>query len=262
MPRLSVITVTYNAGEVLEKTLQSIFEQSFDDYELIIIDGKSTDSTLEIIQNHSDNIHYWISEPDSGIYDAMNKGLAVASGEFIQFLNAGDFYCDNRVLSDIFTDVDDKPTLLYGDIQILKTDGTYSYQTASEFTLDNLLERGTGVLCHQAMFVRRSQAPYYDCKYKFKAELNWYFDLVELPGFTFKHIARPVVYYALGGFGYKYFLRNRLDWIRLIYRRYGIGTVYRSRILLFLLNNAISRYRLRYNPIKFFKRAGSIFRRT
>jgi len=254
---LSIITVTFNAGQVLEKTLASIFEQSFKDYELVIIDGKSTDDTLDIINRHSDRITFFASEPDDGIYDAMNKGLSAARGEYVQFLIARDYYCDNQVLADMFSDMSDELTVIYGDIHILATDGKTSYQKAGEFEVDELLKRGTGVVCHQAVFARRTKAPRYDCRYRYKAELNWYFDIAESGNFKYRHVSRPVVYYSLGGYGYKNFVRNRLEWVWLIYRRYGIRTVYRSRIIIFLIKNSFNRYPLLYNPKALIRRMSS-----
>lgn len=261
-PRLSVITVTYNADLVLEKTLLSLFCQTFHDYELIVIDGNSTDNTVDIIKEYSNKITYWISEEDKGIYDAMNKGLSIATGEYIQFLNAGDYYSDNHVLQDIFSSLESKPVLIYGDINILDTNGKIIYQKAGSFTLEDLQKRGTGVLCHQAMFVLKDSAPKYNSKYKYKAELNWYFDILEIDNFTSMHLQRPIVYYSLGGFGYKHFLHNRLEWILLIYHRFGINTVIKSRIIFFLLKNSLSRYSIPYNPVKLLNRVGSILKRT
>lgn len=240
--KLNIITVTRNASLDLEKTLSSIFSQKFTDYEVIIIDGMSTDDTVEIIKNYSDRVSYWLSEKDDGIYDAMNKALSVATGEYVQFLNAGDYYVNDSVLAEIFSNIQSAPTLIYGDIQIMHTDGQTAIQNAGEFTLNNLLCRGTGVLCHQAMFVKNELAPAYDTRYKYKGELNWYFDLVEQSGFSYQYHSIPVVTYVMGGFGYKHFIKNRFDWIRVLYRRYGLRTIYESRIIIFLLKNSVHRY--------------------
>ena len=242
MKKLSIIIVTYNASFDLERTLESVFNQTFVNFELVIIDCESTDNTLEIVKKYEDKIDYWISEADSGIYDAMNKGLKVAKGEYVQFLNAGDFLVDENVLQQIFCDLFDSPTLIYGDINILHTDGGITKQVASDFTMERLLARGTGVLCHQAMFVRRESSPIYNLKYKFKGELNWYFDIVESNGFTFRKRDTTVVTYTLGGFGHQHFVRNRIDWLRVIYDRYGITTIRESKILSFLWHNSFYRY--------------------
>ena len=128
MKKLSIIIVTLNASSDLDKTLKSIFDQSYSDYEIVIIDGQSTDDTLSIIQNFEPRIDYWTSEPDEGIYDAMNKGLAAATGEYVQFLNAGDCFVDGEVLGRVFSEVDHRPTLIYGAINILHTDGRVTRQ--------------------------------------------------------------------------------------------------------------------------------------
>jgi len=259
-PVLSIVTVTLNAESVIRDTLDSILGQGFDDYEIIIIDGASTDNTMEIISGYKDKLSVVVSEPDNGIYNAMNKGMRAASGKYIQFLNAGDYYCDNDVLSDVFENARDED-LLYGDINIQLLNGETCYQKADPFDLQALQSRGTGVLCHQAMFVKREISPAYDERYVFKGELNWYFDLVEISGFSYRHIARPIVNYTLGGFGYKHFIRNRLEWVRLLYRRYGIRTVYESGIIPFLLKNSLSRYPVLRKAVKVFQYPFSLFKR-
>jgi glycosyltransferase involved in cell wall biosynthesis len=192
MPKLSILIVTYNAINVLQQTLDSIFAQIYDDYELIVVDGGSTDGTQDIIEANCARFASWCSEKDDGIYDAMNKAIKRATGEYLQFLNAGDRYVDDDALKNVFDSIDGSPVLVYGDIRILHTNGKITYQKAGEFSIDSLLRRGTGVLCHQAMFVKRENLPSYNTKYSYKAELNWYFDLVEMEGFTHQHIELPI----------------------------------------------------------------------
>ena len=95
---ISVVTVCYNAADTIEKTMLSVLNQTYHDIEYIIIDGGSTDGTVEIIRKYADRIAYWVSEPDKGIYDAMNKGIKVATGEWINFMNAGDEFVDEGVI--------------------------------------------------------------------------------------------------------------------------------------------------------------------
>ena len=102
LPMLSIVTVVYNSEQYLERTILSILNQTFKDVEHIVIDGNSKDKTLDIIQQYNDKIAYWKSEPDKGIYDAMNKAQNFASGKYIMFLNSGDEFCDNNVLEKIF----------------------------------------------------------------------------------------------------------------------------------------------------------------
>ena len=115
MPKLSIITVNLNNAEGLEKTIQSVISQTFTDYEYIIIDGGSIDGSKEIIEKHTDKITYWVSEPDKGIYNGMNKGIKAAKGEYCQFLNSGDYLVDENVIEQVvgFNAVED---IIYGDI--------------------------------------------------------------------------------------------------------------------------------------------------
>jgi glycosyltransferase involved in cell wall biosynthesis len=224
-PKISIITVVYNARSAFEKTVQSVICQSFKNKEFIVIDGGSADGTLDIIRQYQAQISIWISEPDNGIYDAMNKGLKYAKGEYVTFLNAGDFYCDDTVLSRLFAE-NLHEHVVYGDIFVDSVSSKPSvYLRARDFTLEKLLMYGTGVVCHQAIFVKREIAPIYDTSYKFKSELNWYFDIVEANNpLTFVHKDLPVVHYSLGGFGYANYKRNLFELCRLIIKRYGIRT--------------------------------------
>ena len=90
--KISVITVSYNAVDVIERTIQSVARQRYDDYEYIIVDGNSNDGTVDVIKRNTDNITKWMSEPDCGIYNAMNKAVRMACGEYCIFMNAGDMF--------------------------------------------------------------------------------------------------------------------------------------------------------------------------
>ena len=102
MPKLSVITVNYNDAAGLQRTIESVIGQSFRDFEFIIIDGGSTDGSVDVIKSYADHIDYWVSEPDGGIYAGMNKGLRQARGEYLNFMNSGDCYHSSDVLQEIF----------------------------------------------------------------------------------------------------------------------------------------------------------------
>ena len=98
-PKISIITPCYNAAQYIEQTILSIINQDYDNIEYIIIDGGSTDGSLELIKENESNINYWVSEPDKGIYNAMNKGIMAAKGEYLLFLNGGDWFCNPESLS-------------------------------------------------------------------------------------------------------------------------------------------------------------------
>ncbi len=111
--KLSIITVNLNNMEGLQKTCDSIISQTFKDFEWIVIDGGSADGSKELIEEYGSNISYWVSEPDKGIYNAMNKGIKVAKGEYLYFLNSGDYLFDSNALSDVFLD-NPKEDIVYG----------------------------------------------------------------------------------------------------------------------------------------------------
>ena len=117
--KISIITVCFNAEDTIADTIQSVLSQDYEDIEYIIVDGKSTDRTLEIIQSHQKRIKL-ISEKDQGIYDAMNKGINIANGDVIGILNADDFYKNNQVLTDVMNAFTDNISIVYGDIEYVK----------------------------------------------------------------------------------------------------------------------------------------------
>lgn len=144
---ISIITICYNAASDLEKTIKSVRAQVFNDYEYIIVDGGSKDVTSEIIKSNADVITKWVSEPDKGIYDAMNKGIKMATGDWVIMMNAGDVFADPDVLQNVFSHViPDNITFLYGD-------------TLSRQKNGKLLRRITswkdGDVNHQAVIYRR-----------------------------------------------------------------------------------------------------------
>ncbi len=124
-PLISVVTVAYNAVATIEQTILSVINQTYPNIEYIIIDGGSTDGTVNIIKKYMDHIAYWVSEPDKGIYDAMNKGGIRATGTFIQFLNAGDWLENEYVVEKIFKKNPKNVDVIYGDMIIRRSDGIY-----------------------------------------------------------------------------------------------------------------------------------------
>lgn len=123
-PLVSVVTVVYNGEKYLEQTIQSVINQSYGNVEYIVIDGGSTDGTLDIIKKYEDQIDYWVSEKDKGIYDAMNKGIQVATGEFIAFINADDWYEKNAIEHVIKAYNQKKNTdFFYGNLSYIKKNG-------------------------------------------------------------------------------------------------------------------------------------------
>lgn len=157
MPMLSIVTVVLNDRAGLERTAASIAAQSWSDVEWIVVDGGSTDGTVQLLAEIDPRPSEYVSERDRGIYDAMNKGLGMCSGEWVLFLNAGDWLCDERTLSDVaewieHTDLD----WGFGAVRNIAADGTATgLQCASPFTLEGLAI-GQTTVPHQATLMRRS----------------------------------------------------------------------------------------------------------
>ena len=175
MVRISVITVTYNCKKLLEKTIESLLSQNFESLEYIVIDGKSTDGTLEVIKENNEFITYWVSEKDSGIYDAMNKGLKIATGDFVLFLNAGDtFYSKNTLALIPFNEHPDAE-IFYGETLIVNGDGLQLGLRQKNLP-HNLswhhFKKGM-VVCHQSILVNRKIAKDYNLKFRYSADIDW-----------------------------------------------------------------------------------------
>lgn len=152
--KVSIITVNLNDKVGLEKTIKSVLSQTFTNYEFLIIDGKSSDGSVNVIKQHADQIHYWISEPDKGIYNAMNKGIQKATGEYCFFLNAGDLFASENVLTDIFAD-DLHESFICGQY-IREKGGVFIEQDPyRNRTWDlALYDIFSDFLCHQAFFIK------------------------------------------------------------------------------------------------------------
>jgi glycosyltransferase involved in cell wall biosynthesis len=183
-PKFSIITVTFNAEKVIEDTIQSIVTQTYKNIEYLLIDGGSTDRTLEIAGRYREHIHYLCSEPDRGLYDAMNKGLAHATGDYVCFLNAGDCLHEDDTLFLMVRRWNDEwaqhpelpvPDVLYGETAIVDAQGHFvrMRRLAAPKQLNWKSFRHGMLVCHQAFFARRELAPQYDLRYRYSADFDW-----------------------------------------------------------------------------------------
>ena len=174
-PLVTVVTVVRNGKEHIEEAIQSVLSQAYDNIEYIIVDGGSTDGTIEIIKKYDDQVAYWISEPDHGIYDAMNKGILLARGELIGLLNSDDFYEKQAiqfVVNTYSSRGSNQPVIVYGNFYIL--DEELGLKT--DF-LSNLNYRQGMTICHQAMFVHKNiylDLFLYDLTYKLAADYDFF----------------------------------------------------------------------------------------
>ena len=170
-PKVTIITVVFNAAQEIETTLKSIFEQNYVSKEVIIIDGGSTDGTLEIISKFKHKIDYFTTEQDSGIYDAMNKGIKVAGGEWICFMNAGDIFNSNEILKNIFFQRKLDADILVGDCVV----DYKSFTKRVNVKKNGLLNYGM-TFCHQSVFVKTRiyREKYFDLRFKIAADFNFF----------------------------------------------------------------------------------------
>ena len=178
-PKFSIITVTYNAGKVLEDTIQSVVFQTYRNVEYIIVDGGSKDNTLEIAEKYRNRISKVISEPDKGLYDAMNKGIRLATGDYLFFLNAGDELHENETLQKLVHTLKGKelPDVIYGETAIVDEEGHFLHMrrlSAPDTLTWKSFKQGM-LVCHQAFIARRELAinDLYDLRYRFSADFDW-----------------------------------------------------------------------------------------
>ena len=178
-PKFSIITVTYNAEKVLEDTIQSVIFQTYRNVEYIIVDGASKDHTLEIVNKYHNRINKVISEPDKGLYDAMNKGIQLATGDYLCFLNAGDKFHDSETLQKVIHTLkgQELPDVIYGETAIVDEEGHFLHMrrlSAPAHLNWKSFKQGM-LVCHQAFFANRELAinHLYDLQYRFSADFDW-----------------------------------------------------------------------------------------
>lgn len=176
-PKFSVITVCYNAEATLEDTIQSVISQTYHHVEYIIVDGASKDRTLDIVNRYRDRIAVVVSEPDKGLYDAMNKGIRLATGDYLCFLNAGDSFHEDDTLQQMVHSIHtlQLPDVLYGETELVDHEGHFlrmrRLQAPEHLTWKSF--RQGMLVCHQAFFPRRDLVMPYDLRYRFSADFDW-----------------------------------------------------------------------------------------
>ncbi len=186
-PVFSIITITYNAAAFLETTIQSIVGQTYPHIEYLIIDGASNDGTQEIIKRYEAEVNYWVSEPDKGLYDAMNKGLKQATGDYVWFINAGDaLHAKNTVelIANQLAKKEKLPTVVYGETNIVDVDrnslGMRRLRAPEKLTWKSF--RMGMLVSHQSFLALRTVAPLYDTSYRFSADFDWCIRCMQQPG--------------------------------------------------------------------------------
>ncbi len=201
MFKMSIVTVTLNHRELLECTMLSVINQTYSNIEYIIVDGGSTDHSIELIKKNESHITKWITEKDEGIYDAMNKGARLASGDYLCFLNSGDMLVSDNTIEQVVKDIASgkDASIFYGNICVKNSENALKEKKASEPTNKQRM-----FFCHQSAFVsiKWLQKYPFDTRYKMSADLK-FFKQCFYADCVFKHLDYPIVIYDRSGISHR-----------------------------------------------------------
>lgn len=212
----------YNNVRDIEYTLLSVLKQTYTNIEYIIIDGASRDGTLDIINKYKNSITTLVSEKDNGIYDAMNKGLARATGDYVLFLNSGDALYDEHTISTI-VEKGNNADIIYGETKLVDENraivGDRRHKTPEHFDWKSF--RYGMNICHQAIYVKRSIAPPYDLKYQLSADIDWVIRAAKAAK-TSQNVHAYVARYLVGGMSQKRHRQSLKERYDIFKKHYGI----------------------------------------
>lgn len=237
---LSIITITYQAEQYLERTLKSVVEQGHaDKIEYIIVDGASTDGTLAIINTHKAHINHFISEKDKGIYDAMNKGIALATGDYLLFMNAGDCFASPSTLTHMLHALAKNPDVLAGDALFVNTQNEV-LGLRSEVTPHRLPETLTWhsfqkgmVICHQSFIVKRSIAPPFNLAFALSSDIDWEINCLKKSTYTLM-MHEPVCRYLMGGASVQNLRKSWIERFAVLRAHFGLISTISSHAIIIL----------------------------
>jgi len=233
LPKVSIITVVYNNKINLSKTIDAIRQLSFRNIEYIIIDGGSTDGTKDVIEANRDFITTAVSEKDNGIYDAMNKGLNLATGEYVWFVNAGDMPYSDDILNKIF-DISNDGDVYYGDTEMIGKDGESFGKRTLKVPPENLTWKNMidgMVVTHQSLIARKNICSDYDTDLKFVADIDWAIKLLKKSG---KIINTNLILskFLIGGYSRKYTIASLKERYRMLCRYFNGFYVFLNHVKL------------------------------
>ena len=221
-PILSVITVVYNNVSDIERTMLSVLSQTYAGTEYIVVDGLSNDGTLEVIRRYEDRIAKLISEKDEGIYDAMNKGLAAATGDYVIFMNSGDEFYATDTVAAVFAAGDDAD-IYYGETEMIDANGQSlgqrRHKAPGQFTWRSF-KFGMSV-SHQAIYIKRSLIEPYDRRYQLSSDIDWIIRAAKKAK-KIVNVKRYVAKYLVGGMSKKKHRQSLEERFDIMKRHYGL----------------------------------------
>jgi glycosyltransferase involved in cell wall biosynthesis len=220
-PILSIITVVFNNVKHVERTLKSVINQTYSAIEYIVIDGASTDGTLEIINRFKNEIDVIISEPDKGIYDAMNKGLKIANGDYVIFMNSGDEFYVNTTVEQVFK-TSAFADIYYGETEMLDENlvnqGRRRHSAPQQLQLKSF--RFGMSVSHQAIIIKKSIVKNYDSKYQLSADIDWILDAITKAQ-KIINTQLVIAKYLMGGMSKKRHLQSLKERYQIFRNYYG-----------------------------------------
>jgi glycosyltransferase involved in cell wall biosynthesis len=225
-PLFSIITITFNAEVTLEVTLQSVIGQSYPHIEHIVVDGASSDGTLAIIERYRSHLACVVSEPDGGLYDAMNKGMKLATGDYLCFLNAGDTFHATDTLERIVEGLPHNaplPDILYGDTEIVDANRRFlrmRHRSAPDVLTWKSFRLGM-LVCHQAFYCRRALAEPYNLRYRYSADFDWCIRMMKKAEGRLQNTHLHLIDYLEEGVTTRHQRASLLERFRIMTRYYG-----------------------------------------
>lgn len=225
VPRISIITVTYNASAVLESTLASVKKITYSNLEYIIIDGCSKDDTIKIIDNYKEQVNHFISEPDNGVFDAMNKGIKLSTGDWVIFLNAGDLIYDSNIFSKMELLNNEGIGLIYGNTYDIGVGIRKPFQL-------NSLKYGMIMACHQSMIFNKKVLKdqlYYDNSYKFYNDYELVVRIIK--SYKVIYVNHVIASYLGGGISSKISWRARYDKYKMMFKLFNFKGIISALML-------------------------------
>jgi glycosyltransferase involved in cell wall biosynthesis len=227
MAFFSIITINLNNREGLRRTMESVRIQSFTDYEYIVVDGVSKDGSLDVVKEYVHIVAHKVVEKDNGVYDAMNKGLALATGEYIVFLNSGDEFKNASTLEEVSKGSHNKE-FIYCDVEVFNENNHRVSKHPSQLSTRFLL---TGMICHQAIFAKRTlfqRTGKFSDAYKIYGDYDWLLRAIKKENATTQHIPKVLVRYEEIG------LSNTADKSKQLFEKDRIHSAYFNPLLVLL----------------------------
>ncbi|MVN92415.1 glycosyltransferase family 2 protein [Mucilaginibacter aquatilis] len=234
--KLSVITIVYNNVQHIERTLQSVINQTYTNIEYIVVDGLSTDGTREIIYRYKDKIATLISEKDNGIYDAMNKGLALATGDYVIFMNSGDTFYAPDTVEQVFSTAPDAD-IYYGETEMMDEAGNNlgqrRHKAPKQFGFEDF--RYGMSISHQAIYIKCALVQPYNLKYQLSADIDWILQAAKKAK-KIVNVNRYVAKYLVGGMSKKKHRQSLMERFDIMRKHYGLlPTIFNHAVIAFNL---------------------------